>query len=109
MSQAEVSQTLLDEIVCRIVDVADPEKIILFGSQARGDAGPNSDIDLLVIEKEVDDVYEEGYRVRAALRGIDSAIDVMVRSLAYFNQYRDTLGCVIADAAAEGRTLYEQK
>ena len=44
-----VEQTILDKIVQRIVEVADPEKIILFGSAARGEIGPNSDVDLLTI------------------------------------------------------------
>jgi predicted nucleotidyltransferase len=45
-----VPKEVLDDIVRRIVEVAAPEKIILFGSAARGELGPNSDIDLLVIK-----------------------------------------------------------
>lgn len=45
-----VDQDKLDEIVRRIVEAVAPEKIILFGSAARGDTGPHSDVDLLVIE-----------------------------------------------------------
>ena len=41
---------VLDEVVQRIVAVADPEKIILFGSAARGELGPDSDLDLLVVK-----------------------------------------------------------
>jgi len=44
---------VLDEVVQRIVAVADPEKIILFGSAARGELGPDSDLDLLVVKSEV--------------------------------------------------------
>jgi predicted nucleotidyltransferase len=45
----QMSQKVLDEIVRRVVGVAQPEKIILFGSAARGEMGPNSDVDLLVV------------------------------------------------------------
>jgi uncharacterized protein len=45
-----VDQKTLDDIIRRIVEVAHPEKIILFGSAARGEMGPNSDVDLLVIK-----------------------------------------------------------
>ena len=45
-----VKQELLDEIIRRVVEVADPDKIILFGSAARGRMGPNSDLDLLVVK-----------------------------------------------------------
>ena len=49
----KLSQKILDQIVAQIVDVAQPEKIILFGSYARGDANEDSDFDLLIIEREV--------------------------------------------------------
>jgi predicted nucleotidyltransferase len=45
-----VDQKTLDDIIRRIVEVAHPEKILLFGSAARGEMGPNSDVDLLVIK-----------------------------------------------------------
>ena len=47
---AKVSQEVLAKIVQRIVEVAQPERIILFGSAAREDMGPHSDIDLLVVK-----------------------------------------------------------
>ena len=50
---SEEQQAVLDEIVRRIVEVAAPEKIILFGSAARGEMGPHSDVDLLVIKSGV--------------------------------------------------------
>ncbi len=43
-----IEQKTLAEIVRRVVEIAQPEKIILFGSAARGDMGPNSDVDLLI-------------------------------------------------------------
>jgi uncharacterized protein len=46
-----LDQRKLSEIIRRIVKVAAPEKIILFGSAARGEMGPNSDVDLLVIKR----------------------------------------------------------
>ena len=46
-----VSPQILDEIVRRIVAVAEPEAIVLFGSAARGELGPNTDVDLLVIKR----------------------------------------------------------
>jgi predicted nucleotidyltransferase len=49
-----VDQKTLDDIIRRIVEVAHPEKIILFGSAARGEMGPNSDVDLLIIKRGAD-------------------------------------------------------
>ena len=48
----EVDETLLGRMVTAIVDAADPEQVILFGSRARGDARPGSDVDLVVVEAE---------------------------------------------------------
>ncbi len=49
-ARGTISQEKLDLIIRRIVEVAKPERIILFGSAARGAMGPNSDVDLLVIK-----------------------------------------------------------
>jgi predicted nucleotidyltransferase len=49
-TKQRINQASLDEIIRRIVEVAAPERIILFGSAARGEMGPNSDLDLLVIK-----------------------------------------------------------
>jgi predicted nucleotidyltransferase len=45
-----IRDDILKEIIKRVVDVAHPESIIMFGSAARGEMGPNSDVDLLVIK-----------------------------------------------------------
>ena len=50
----EINDRLLDEITRRIVAVSDPQQIILFGSQARGDAGSDGDLDILVVKDEVE-------------------------------------------------------
>ena len=47
----QVDQAVLDEIARRIVEVAQPERVILFGSAARGEMRPNSDVDLLVVKE----------------------------------------------------------
>ncbi len=60
---------LLPEITRRILSVSDPEKIILFGSYARGDNDLDSDLDLLVIIKNVELPRAESNRLRRTLRG----------------------------------------
>jgi predicted nucleotidyltransferase len=54
MKTTEIDQSTLDEIIRRIVDVARPEKIILFGSAARGEMNRHSDVDLLIIKDGAD-------------------------------------------------------
>ena len=68
----------IPEIVRRIVNACQPEKIILFGSYARGDHGPDSDLDLLVIIPEVESNREESTRLRGKLMGMLVPVDIIV-------------------------------
>ncbi len=93
-----VSQEKLNQIIQRIVAVAQPEKIILFGSAARGEMGPHSDVDLLVIKG--GDIHrgrltEEIYM---HLSGIGQAVDVVVVTPEDIERYRDNFALVIYPA-----------
>lgn len=99
-------ETLLTEITRRIVAVSDPQQIILFGSQARGDAGPDSDLDLLVIKDEVASPRAEAARIYRALAGLSTPVDVVVARSDYVRRHRDLIGTVVRPALREGRVLY---
>ena len=102
----EVDDKLLTEITRRIVAVSDPQQIILFGSQARGDAGPDSDLDLLVIKDEVASPRAEAARIYRALAGLSTPVDVVVARSDYVRRHRDIIGTVVRPALREGRVLY---
>jgi uncharacterized protein len=98
---------VLAEIVRRIVLVAAPERIVLFGSAARGEAGPNSDLDLLVIKP---GDYHRGRLTDAIYRsliGVGEAVDIVVVTPEDVERYRDALGLVIGPALREGRVIYD--
>lgn len=80
-------------------------RVILFGSHARGEAGPDSDLDFLVIEPEVDDAAHESARLRRSLRGMFFPADVIVVSEESVREWRDVHGTVINAALGEGREL----
>ena len=82
-------------------------KVILFGSYARGQVGPDSDLDFLVVEPEVKDRYGEMVRLREVLRPLHVPADVLVVSAKVFEEWRDTPNTVIYEAAKEGR-LYDK-
>jgi predicted nucleotidyltransferase len=103
-----VSQKTLDEIVERLVSLASPVKIILFGSYARNKAQPSSDLDLLVIEKEVVDQYDEALRLDRALGDLMLPLDLIVVSEAEFGRYGRVPGTVYYRSLQEGRVLYAQ-
>ena len=96
----------VEEIVRRIVDVAAPEKIILFGSAARGNETPESDIDLLVVKSGVHR-RELAQRIYLSLVGVGQAVDVVVVTPEDLERYRDVPGLVIAPALEEGEVVYE--
>ncbi|MBI3350349.1 MAG: nucleotidyltransferase domain-containing protein [Burkholderiales bacterium] len=82
-------------------------KVILFGSQARGDAGEDSDWDVMVVERGTVDRIREGSRLRDKLRGVGIAIDLVVVSREKFDYWRETPGNVYYEAAVEGKVVYE--
>jgi predicted nucleotidyltransferase len=104
---AEVER-VLQEMVRRIVEGFDPEKIILFGSQARGDAGPDSDIDLLVV-METDSRRRSAVAIRMALDDIVIPKDVAVIPPGEFSRGRDVVGTIAYAAEHEGRVLHERR
>ncbi len=101
-----LDQGTLDEIVQRIVEVAHPEKIILFGSAARGDMGRNSDVDLLVI-REGADALDLMTRIYGNLRGVGAAVDAIVAAPEHVERFKDSHALVFKPALQEGRVIYE--
>jgi predicted nucleotidyltransferase len=99
---------LLKEITHRIRATTTPERIILFGSYARGDPGPDSDLDLLVVVPGVQHTRQESTRIRRALRGLLVPIDVIVATPEQIERYRDSIGLVYGPALREGQVLYER-
>ena len=96
----------LNDIVRRIVAASQPEKVILFGSAARDEMGPHSDVDLLVVKRcdnnwdVMGDIYDELY-------GVEAAVDVVVVTPGDVERYRNTHALVIKPALLEGRVVYD--
>lgn len=84
-----------------------PARVILFGSHARGEAGPGSDLDLLVIERDVPSRREERVRLRRALKGLGVPIDLIVVSEEQVEEWGEVPGTMLNAALREGRVLAE--
>jgi len=106
MEEKSVSEQKLDEIIRRIVEVAQPEKIILFGSAARGEVGPNSDVHVMVVKSGVHrkklagDIYMKLY-------GVGHAVDVVVVTPEDIERYGKCPALVIEPALREGKVVYD--
>lgn len=101
-----VGRRAIEAIVRRIVEVARPEKIILFGSGARGEMGPNSDVDLLVIKSGRFHRGQLTEKIYMNLYGSEEAVDVVVVTPEEVERHRDTHCLVISPALKEGKVLY---
>jgi uncharacterized protein len=99
-----MDSTTIERAVGLLLEAAPAgSKVILFGSHARGDARPDSDLDFLVIEPDVTTYREEMVRLRDALRPLRVPADVLVTTKEIFEEWRDTPGTVLYEAAKEGR------
>ena len=102
-----VDEELVKKVVGRILAVAEPERIILFGSAASGSMTRDSDVDLLVIERGIEDQREESIRLREALGGIDMPIDVFAMTAERFEETKGVIGGLAYPANKNGRGIYE--
>ena len=102
-----VDETLLDEVVRRVLTVARPERIILFGSAATGQMTEDSDLDLLVVEPEPAATRDRRGRIRRALGDVRYPVDVIVLSSARFEETKNLIGGIAYPARKYGRVLYE--
>ena len=104
--EQRISADTLNQIVERIVAIAAPVKIILFGSTARGEAHPNSDLDMLIVKKEIIGQHDETLRLDRALRDFMLPLDLIVVSEAQLNRYGRVPGTIYYRSLQEGRVLY---
>ena len=101
-----LASAVLKDIINRIVGVTRPEKIILFGSAARGKMGPNSDVDLLVIKRGRFHRGRLAEAVYAHLYGAGAAVDVILVTPEEVELFREAPYLVIAPALREGKVVY---
>jgi predicted nucleotidyltransferase len=99
----------LDQMVNRLVKRFDPEQIILFGSQARGTASPESDIDLLVVLPLEGSKRAKRVEMRVALHDIRVPKDIIVATSGEVARQRNIVGTIIRPALREGQVLYERR
>ena len=96
---------LLRRVVRRIVKAVRPKQIILFGSAARGNMGPHSDLDLLVV-KRTTQRNRLAQRALAALRGTGIGADILAASPGDLERHRHNPGLIIGTILREGRVIY---
>lgn len=112
MVVVRVSEQLIEEMVRRIVDEVDPQRIYLFGSYVRGSQTADSDIDFLIVEDQGfgpgRNRWSELQRIRKVLRPFRIPKDILVYSQKEFETWEESLNHIVARVAREGKLLYEK-
>jgi len=104
-----MTENLVGDIVRRIVQTAQPEKIILFGSRGRGDARPDSDIDVLVIAESDEPQYRRDAALYLAVAGLIAPIDILTYTPEEVNDWSAVPEAFLTTAIREGKVVYERK
>lgn len=102
MQDEEIIRTIVD----RITEAIHPQKIILFGSWARGERGPHSDIDILVIHESPQPRPQRYAQVRRLFWGLGLPMDILVYTPEEFAHYQSVPGSFTHTIAQEGKVLY---
>ena len=108
MLTPSIDETTLREIVRRLVEAIDPDRIVLFGSRARGDAGPDSDLDLLIVKESDELRHRRAIPAYNALAGLGIPTDIICRTPAEIAEWSRVPNHVVTQAIREGRVLYER-
>jgi len=107
MEKERLGRTL-DRMVRRLVKRFDPVQIVLFGSQARGDARPDSDIDLLVVLPHVENKRQAAIRIGNELSDLPVSKDIVVTTPEEIAVRGNIIGDVLRPALREGKVIYER-
>ena len=103
-----IDDEVVTDVVRRVVDTFHPKRVVVFGSVARGETGPDSDMDLFV-EMESDLRYiDRCVAVRTALHDVQIPLDVFVYTPAEVVAHRGRVGNLLSYVESEGKVLYER-
>jgi len=102
-----VNEKVIQEIVKKILSIAHPERVILFGSAAKGAMSSDSDMDLLIIKKGLKDPRGEMVRIRKALSEFSIPVDIIVMSVERFEETKNVIGGIAYPAHKYGKVIYE--
>ncbi|MCX7038288.1 MAG: nucleotidyltransferase domain-containing protein [Spirochaetes bacterium] len=99
-------QSRLDLLISRIVEITHPLRIVMFGSAARRDIGPDSDVDLLVIMPEGTQRRATAQKLYKEISGVGIPFDVLVATPSDILKHKDNIGLIYRSALREGREVY---
>lgn len=102
-------EEVIEEMARRIVQRFAPEMVILFGSHVTGHARPESDVDLLVVMRDVGSKREKATEIDHVLLGLELPADIIVVRVDELERRKDQIGTVIHSALRDGKIIYERR
>lgn len=103
-----VTDAKVNAVVRRLIDVAEPEQIYLFGSYVRGETTRDSDLDVLVLVSDnVSNTFAESERLRDAVGDIEMPMDVLVERVGRFEELKNQVGLIFREVAVHGRVVFD--
>ena len=105
MKPVVLEHSTLEDIIRCVVEVVEPERVILFGSAARGEMNRHSDVDLLVV-KDAPDLRQLTAEVYRRLYGVGAAVDIVMVTPQDVERYKDSHALIIKPALREGTVMY---
>lgn len=102
-----IDESLIQEIVRRILTVIEPDRIVIFGSAVAGEMTRDSDIDILVVDRDPADFRKKSVRIRETLCGLGHPFDVIVISSEWFEESKGVIGGIAYPADKYGKVVYE--
>jgi uncharacterized protein len=106
---SSLNDGLIRDIVRRIVDTVQPERVILFGSQSRGDSRPNSDFDVQVIRRSDEPRYRRSIPLYVVLADLPVEVAVMDYTPEEVDEWSAVAQAFVTTAVREGTTIYERR
>ena len=101
-------QIVLDRVTDRIVQRFSPKKILLFGSYARGEPGPESDLDLLIVMEVEGSTRKKANEIDLLMGDHSIPMDFLVLTPEQYERQRKIIGTIVRQAEREGKVIYEQ-
>ena len=105
-STRPVDTAVIDEIVERIVAAANPVRVLLFGSAARGTMSAHSDVDVLVVVPDGVPIRAMAQELHVRMLGVDVPVDIVVATPSVLERYGNSRGLIYREALRHGREVY---
>lgn len=102
----KTTQATIDQLVKQIVQLVNPLRVILFGSAARGEMGPDSDVDILVVVPDGTHRRQTAQKLYRDVRNVGVPFDVVVATATDIQKHKDNIGLIYRSVLREGKEVY---